>query len=124
MTNKELQALLSGQFDRLQQLSSTKGKEYARDDSDTLANFKRLGVSLDMSPEAILFVYLAKHMDAITHYIAKRGWDRPQGESEPITGRIDDAVLYLILLKGLLRDRALSAPGGGPGVHPSVSQVI
>ena len=119
MTNETFKSLLANQFNQLNLLSNTKGKEYARDDSDSLANFKRLGVSLDMSPEAVLFVYLSKHLDAITHYIAKQGWDRPGSGSEPIEGRIDDAILYLILLKGLLQDRALAGPSGGPGAYPA-----
>lgn len=116
MTPENFELLLSRQMDKLKELTRTKGKEYSRSDDDKLANFKRLGLSLNLAPEAVLFVYLSKHLDAITHYVSFGNWTTPL--SEPIDGRIDDAILYLILLKGLIQDRALSLSGDGPETMP------
>lgn len=125
MTPNQFEKLLADQADKLQALTRTKGKEYARDDDDKLANFKRLGKSLNLSPEAVLFVYLSKHLDAITYYVSGQKWSSPRDESsEPIEGRIDDAILYLILLKGLLADRFSALPNGGPGVYRSNVVVV
>ena len=80
--------------ERLVDLTRTKGREYANSD-DQLANFKRLGEQLGLSPEKVIMVYMTKHLDSIHSYVR----NPEQDLSEPIDGRIDDAILYLILLK-------------------------
>ena len=80
--------------ERLVDLTRTKGREYANSD-DQLANFKRLGKQLGLSPEKVIMVYMTKHLDSIHSYVR----NPEQDLSEPIDGRIDDAILYLILLK-------------------------
>jgi hypothetical protein len=88
---------LKATLERLIELTRSKGREYANSD-DQLANFKRLSTQLGPSPAAIAYVYLAKHLDSIQSHIRSPERDL----SEPIAGRIDDAILYLILLKALL----------------------
>jgi hypothetical protein len=92
-------------FERLQQISATKGREYVRDSYDCLDNFKRIGAQLKLDPKVVLTVYLQKHLDSISTYVTRGG----EGEyAEPIEGRIDDAILYLLLLKGLCQDSMAS----------------
>ena len=93
--------LLQSEFDRLIELTQTKGKEYSRD-VDILANFKRLSLSLQLPPEKVLFVYLQKHLDSITSFVS--GGVDVESLSEPIDGRISDAILYLILLKAIINE--------------------
>ena len=103
MNGSEFAYLLDATHQRLVDLTATKGREYANSD-DQLANFKRLSATLGISPEAVCFVYLTKHLDSIQSHLRC-----PEKLlSEPIEGRIDDAILYLILLKGLLNDSARS----------------
>lgn len=123
MNSMEFDIVMRMTYDELVKLSNSKGIEYSGCD-DRLANFKRLSNDLGMSPYQILWVYLAKHLDSIRSYITM-----PQRElSEPINGRIDDAILYLILLKCLIlesnfqeRGRISTVPdqtmGGIGGVH-------
>jgi len=99
MNNKQFITLVDNTYKRLLELTATKGHEYSRD-SDQLANFKRQAVELGVPDTIILAVYLNKHLDAIKSFI-KNGKEF----SEPIEGRIDDAILYLVLLKGLISDR-------------------
>lgn len=118
MRKDRFQALLKTTYDRMVELTATKGEEYANnapidapasstdirnqlaDAQDQHANFKRLASELGMTPEQVLSVYLTKHLDATKSYLKHgRVW------SEPIEGRIDDAILYLILLKGLIIER-------------------
>ena len=101
MDKERFQDLLNDTFTDMRELTATKGREYAGSD-DQLANFKRLGEALRMAPEAILFIYLTKHLDSITTYVREL---QEHELSEPIDGRIDDAILYLILLKGLTLER-------------------
>ena len=90
---------LAGTMERLMDLTDTKGREYANSD-DQLANFKRLAKRLGLTPAQVCTVYLTKHLDSIDSWVR----NPEQDLSEPIDGRIDDAILYLILLKAIAHD--------------------
>lgn len=112
MNKAEFKELLDEQHRILCLLTSTKGEEYARSD-DQLANFKRSAEEAGITPEQVWLVFYNKHADAIKSFIAKppTKWGAV-GPSEPIEGRIDDAILYLILLKGLIREDKVSDIAG------------
>lgn len=103
MNASEFKQLLGDTCSQLHSLTSTKGREYANDE-DQLANFKRLSKSLGISPEIVCFTYLAKHLDSIQSHLRCP----EESLSEPIEGRIDDAILYLILIKALIHDSTRS----------------
>jgi len=96
MNTQEFLDILDNTWDTLVQLTKSKGHEYANSDNQ-LANFERLSETLGLAPDAVCFVYLAKHMDAIQNHIR----EPERAASEPISGRIDDAILYLLLLKAI-----------------------
>ena len=104
MNKQEFKQVVQDQFDRILSLTNTKGEEYSQS-TDQLANFKRQAEQLGIPPQVILMVYLNKHLDAIRGFI-RTGTTM----SEPISGRIDDAILYLILLQGMVTE----ATGGTP----------
>lgn len=85
--------------ERLFALTRSKGREYANSD-DQLANFKRLATRLGLTPAQVLMVYLTKHLDSIDSWVKNPHQDL----AEPIDGRIDDAILYLILLKAIANE--------------------
>lgn len=109
MNTAEFDKLFIRTTGQLAELSGTKGQEYSQQQEDRLSNFKRLSASLGLSPEKVLWVYMSKHMDSIVNWVKELDKDVEERMelSEPIEGRIDDAMLYLLLLKGLLRDRYL-----------------
>lgn len=80
-------------------ITNSKGIEYARSD-DQLANFKRWAFDAGVKTEQVWSIMFNKHLDAIKHYCATG-----QVLSESLTGRIDDAILYLILLRALYHER-------------------
>lgn len=102
MLKARFRALIVQQCEKLQALTATKGEEYVRSDDDQLANFKRQAAELATTPEKILAVYLNKHLDSIKTYIKAKVPGQPLTLSEPIEGRIDDAILYLLLLKAMI----------------------
>ena len=67
--------------------------EYARTDTDVLANFKRIGKTLNMDPDKVIAVYLLKHIDGVISYI-----DGHQSQREAVTGRLTDIIVYCCLL--------------------------
>ena len=106
MTHDELTQIIESTFEEIRAIRASKGKDYSRGEADTLSNFKRHAEALDLTPEQVWAVYAGKHWDAIITY-CKRG----QVESEPIGGRIDDALTYLLILKGLIADRERAEAG-------------
>jgi len=89
-------------FDRIRETNEAKGHDYAGDD-DALSNFKEAAEHLAgiHDPEfEVWYIYFHKHWSAILTFL-KEG----DVKSEPIDGRIMDAVLYLILLLGLIEDK-------------------
>lgn len=101
MKQEDFLLLLRDTHRTLEALTMSKGAEYAGSD-DQLANFKRLASALGIPAEKICYTFLAKHLDSIQSFLRKPGIEL----AEPIDGRIDDAILYLVLLKGLIRDSA------------------
>ena len=114
MRKDRFQLLLKQTHDAMLALTASKGEEYtnnaAAGAADQHANFKRLSEELGLTPEQVLSVYLTKHLDAIKSYL-RMGREF----SEPIDGRIDDAILYLILLKGLIVERREAERGSPAG---------
>lgn len=101
MKKERFQHLLEEQFIRISKLTGTKGEEYSRSD-DQLANFKRQAADLGLDQRQIWAVYFNKHIDSIKSYLKTLDDSKL---SEPIEGRIDDAILYLILLRAMIVER-------------------
>ena len=99
MNKAEFQEVLRETNDTLRALTDTKGREYANS-LDQLANFKRLSAQLGLTKEQVVMVYLSKHLDSVHSYVRNPDQDL----SEPIQGRIHDAILYLVLLKACIID--------------------
>lgn len=100
MTHAERAAFIKNFFEtECVSLLNAKGKEYSRGEDDANSNFKRLGKELNLEPRKVLFVYLKKHLDAITYYIANG-----KTESEAIETRIADAINYLYILASLIKE--------------------
>ena len=93
---------------------ATKGRDYTQGEG-RLKNFYRNGERLGIPARQVLGIYLNKHLDAIETFI-KRG----QVESEPIEGRIVDAVNYLLLLAKMVREEGRAETYKDP--HPAQVQ--
>ena len=89
----------------IKKLGTLKGGEYAGD-LDRLANFRRNGENLELPMEVIWAVYCAKHWDAVMTYIRDIAGGKRRERLEPIEGRVDDIMVYLILFKCMLIERA------------------
>ena len=109
MKKSDFQILLRNQFEEISALTATKGNEYAQSD-DQLANFRRQSADLGISPETVLMVFMNKHLDSIKGYI--RG---DTTLSESIESRIDDSILYLILLKAMVTEGEEVLPRAAKG---------
>ncbi len=96
-----------------------KGRDYAGTDhqADVNANFKRAGERWGIGTLQAWGVYFGKHIDAIETFIRTDG----AAQSEPILGRITDAVNYLFILLALLEDVEL-VPYQKSGIGIDINQ--
>lgn len=102
-THAAWDALLQDAIAKIQTLSKLKGGEYAGD-TDRLANFRRNGANLGLRMEQIWAVYAGKHWDAVMQYIKDLNDGTKRERMEPIDGRVDDLLVYLLLFKAMLQE--------------------
>tara|TARA_R100001594_G_scaffold3196_5_gene12154 strand:- start:8444 stop:8731 length:288 start_codon:yes stop_codon:yes gene_type:complete len=74
-------------------------KEYAHTEDNVFANFERTGALIDVPREKTLLIFLLKHIDGIVSYIKGH-----KSQREDVRGRITDAIVYLLLLRGMIED--------------------
>ena len=111
MTRDQFQSMLKAEFEEILKLNSTKGHDYAGDE-DALRNFKEVGKRSGQTPINVWSVYYMKHEMSIETYVREGGL-----MSEPIEGRIRDAILYLFLLLGLIQEQTDPFVGEHPTVE-------
>jgi hypothetical protein len=111
--NEKWQQVIESTFEQVRMLGKVKGREYSGE-IDRLLNFRRLGDRFDLPMEVILAVYATKHWDSIQTYIRDMNLhganyltsiEYRKNQSEPIGGRIDDLITYLLLLKCMVQER-------------------
>lgn len=103
MNGEEFEKTIHVLHERLLQLTATKGAEYTQGRDNRFDNFERQAEALGLTREQVLLVFLNKHLDSITTYVKDRALNRGRKYSEPMTGRVDDAILYLLLLRGMIQ---------------------
>jgi hypothetical protein len=99
ITAKDAQDIFQHVWHEIDKLREAGQKEYAHNASNALANFERVSEATGVSREQVLLVYLSKHMDGIHSYCKGHVSQR-----ESVEGRINDAIVYLILLRCMVQD--------------------
>lgn len=112
MNSEQFAKSIDELYERLKALTASKGEEYKRREGNQFANFERGAQALGLTREQVLMVYLSKHLDSITTYVKDRAAGQEKQYAEPITGRIDDAILYLLLLRGMAVENGVYSFGG------------
>jgi hypothetical protein len=79
----------------------SKGSAYSRGEENSNSNFYRVAEALGTDPMSVAWTYALKHIDALSAYIKGGSEGRLIG-SEPVEGRIGDAVNYLLILYSIL----------------------
>lgn len=92
-------------FKKIEELARLKGGEYSGD-TDRLANFRRNGEALGVPMELVWAIYANKHHDALMQYIRDIVSGKTRERMEGIDGRIDDLIVYLLLFKAMVEERA------------------
>jgi hypothetical protein len=103
MNYKNLDKIIQLQIKHILKTRDDGQKEYARDIDNVFANFERVGKYINVSREQVLMVYLLKHIDGIMAYI-----NGHKSQREGVEGRITDAIVYLLLLRGMVEENGIS----------------
>lgn len=98
-TLEDREKLLKELFPILKALLIDKGKEYSSGYEDTLNNFRDRAKWLNIAPEALLFMDMSKHLDAMKNWAVHGN----KLTIEQFDARAIDSMVYLILLIGLYR---------------------
>ena len=103
MKIQEFKKLLESRFDKTRETYSRKMNEYATD-LDVFQSFKRgVGFSFHDTPEGVAWEYACKHFECIKTIISKCPGEVPTDEL--LEEKIGDAINYLIILEGLIKER-------------------
>lgn len=97
MKHSEMSALMRKVFEEeILALREAGAAEYSGGEN-AFGNFERLAAELGVSREQILWVYAMKHKDGIASWI--RGH---KSQREDVRGRINDLIVYLLILRGMV----------------------
>lgn len=100
MKRKDLAYMMEQVFDKeIMSLREAGQKEYAHDEDNAFANFERIADDLGLSREEVLWVYAMKHRDGIAAHIQGH-----ESQREDVRGRINDLIVYLFILRGMIDD--------------------
>ena len=80
---------------------TAKGRDYAGS-ADKFANFKRVADAAGLDPLQVMYIYAAKHWDAVSTFVKTR-----KLASEPIESRFVDLLNYVFLMSGIVREMTL-----------------
>ena len=103
MDYKQLDKVIQSQIKQILKTREDGQKEYARNINNVFANFQRVGKYVGIVQEQVLMVYLLKHIDGIMAYV-----NGHKSQRESIEGRITDAIVYLLLLRGMIEKSAIN----------------
>ena len=101
-TNPQL-TIIADAIKRAEKLFTTKNSEYG-DKGDILANFRRLAEAQNVPLSTAWFFLAGKHIDSITQYVKDARENKTRKRSEPIRDRIDDVVVYSLLLLAIVAE--------------------
>ena len=103
MKIEKFKELLEKRFTKTREVYSKKMNEYAND-LDVFLSFKKgVGFSFQDTPEGVAWEYACKHFESIKTIISKIPDEIPSDKL--IDEKIGDAINYLIILEGLIKER-------------------
>lgn len=106
MTIEERQETIKKIMQEVLVMAETKGKGYSGKE-DSLSNFKTNAIELGMTQFQTWAIYFNKHVDSINNAIKNSPTNPEHGVgSEPIHGRIIDAITYLTILACLIEENS------------------
>ena len=107
MNKQDFNSIVLKRCDLIQDVLFTKNKEYAND-IEAFHNFKSAcGLSFHNSQEKVAWEFMVKHLQSIKDIIEHVSIDGANGypKESLVEEKIGDAINYLILIEGMLKER-------------------
>jgi hypothetical protein len=105
MDRKEFDILRQELVEEVNKTLSAKGVEYQKNEN-VLSNFETNAQDLGLSPFQIWSIYFTKHTKSIINAIKNKPENPSDPKlSEPLEGRIIDAIAYLTLLYAMINKK-------------------
>ena len=100
MNKKQYEEMRTKFIEDTFKLSDSKRIEYTEGNhnDNVLWNFDSISSNLGIAPIEVLSVYLSKHISSLFSYFKTR-----KTYSEPIEGRVQDIINYLILMVAMIK---------------------
>ena len=108
MTKDDFNEVVARRQELIGQVLASKGKEYANS-NDVFHNFKNAtGLSFHNAAEKVAWEFMVKHLQSIKDIIAEVSSETKAkvASSNIIEEKIGDAINYLILIEGMLKERS------------------
>jgi hypothetical protein len=100
VTNAEILEYFRETFATIISLREAKSKDYGESE-DALATIDRLSEMTDLTSEHAIFVLMCKHWDVLRKYAISQ----EPSVADPIASRIDDLIVYLVLMRAVIDER-------------------
>lgn len=97
LTKDDLSSHMEELFGRLARVRSHGQSEYARSDDNAFRNFEWVASILGLTRDQVAAVYMLKHIDGICGWLCGN-----KNQRDSISGRIEDAIMYLIIIDGMI----------------------
>jgi len=107
MTTEDFDKVIERRIELINSVMRSKNKEYASD-KDKFHNFKSsTGISFHSSQEKVAWEFMTKHLQSIKDMLDKveKGGHSSVPSVEYLEEKIGDAINYLILIEGMLKER-------------------
>lgn len=104
MIKEEMASVMDKVFSECNTLRAQGQAEYANS-LNAFGNFNRLSEMLGISREKVLLVFSMKHWDGILSYI-----NGHKSQRENVRGRINDLIVYMCLLRGMIEENDSNTP--------------
>jgi hypothetical protein len=98
----DMEGVMNKVFTECHRLRGAGQAEYAHKDDNAFANFERVAERIGINRESVLMVYAEKHIDGIHSFIKGH-----KSQREDVRGRINDVIVYLCLLRGMIDEMEL-----------------
>lgn len=105
MTKADMAIVMENIFEECGALRGAGQAEYAHREENAFANFERVAERQGLDRKQVLMVYVEKHIDGIHSYIKGH-----KSQREDVRGRINDLIVYMCLLRGMIDEENFGAP--------------
>jgi len=98
MDQEQMAVVMDTVFNECRELRKAGQAEYPGEGNDAFENFQRVARDLDdVDQKKVLWVFAMKHRDGIARFL-----NGHTSQREDVAGRINDLIVYLCLLRGMI----------------------